>query len=30
LVERHTESPVIVIAATTPLVPRKFGPPESP
>jgi hypothetical protein len=29
-VERHTASPVIVTAATTSVVPRKFGPPESP
>lgn len=30
LVERQTASPVIVVAATMSVVPRKFGPPESP
>jgi hypothetical protein len=30
LVERHTASPVIVMAATVLLVLRKLGPPESP
>ena len=30
MVDRHTASPVIVIAATMSVVPRKFGPPESP
>jgi hypothetical protein len=30
LVERHTASPVIVMAAMVWLVPRKLGPPESP
>ena len=30
IVERQTASPVIVVAATMSVVPRKFGPPESP
>jgi hypothetical protein len=30
LVERQTASPVIVVAAMMFVVPRKFGPPESP